>query len=92
MTGRARVALLPELLTSASRAPPVLTETHCRMTGSIVLMISYGYEPQEDDDPLIRMADEATEQAAEVAQPGAFIVDVFPFRKCLASGQTRSSG
>ena len=55
-------------------------------------MISYGYEPQEDDDPLIRMADEATEQAAEVAQPGAFIVDVFPFRKCLASGQTRSSG
>ncbi|RDX49051.1 cytochrome P450 [Lentinus brumalis] len=50
-----------------------------KMTGAIVLMISYGYQPQEENDPLIRMADEATEQAAEVAQPGAFLVDVFPF-------------
>ncbi|TBU24874.1 cytochrome P450 [Dichomitus squalens] len=56
-----------------------------KMTGSIVLMISYGYEPQENDDPLIRMADEATEQAAEVAQPGAFFVDVFPFLKYVPS-------
>lgn len=52
------------------------------MTGAIVLMISYGYQSQEQNDPLIKMAEEATEQAAEVAQPGAFLVDVFPFRKC----------
>ncbi|PIL26201.1 cytochrome P450 [Ganoderma sinense ZZ0214-1] len=52
-----------------------------KMTGAIVLMISYGYQAQEHDDPLIRMADEATEQAAEVAKPGAFLVDVFPFLK-----------
>ena len=51
------------------------------MTGAIVLMISYGYQPREEGDPMIRMAEEATEQAAEVAQPGAFLVDVFPFRK-----------
>ncbi|KAI1795415.1 cytochrome P450 [Ganoderma leucocontextum] len=52
-----------------------------KMTGAIVLMISYGYQAQENDDPLIRIAEEATEQAAEVAQPGAFLVDVFPFLK-----------
>ena len=51
------------------------------MTGAIVLMISYGYQTQENDDPLIKIADDATEQAAEVAQPGAFLVDVLPFRK-----------
>lgn len=64
----------------------LLTQIPNRMTGAIVLMISYGYQAQENDDPLIRIADEATEQAAEVAQPGAFLVDVFPFRKCLVSG------
>ena len=51
------------------------------MTGAIVLMISYGYQTQENDDPLIKIADDATEQAAEVAQHGAFLVDVLPFRK-----------
>ncbi len=64
----------------------LLTQALDRMTGAIVLMISYGYQAQENDDPLIRIADEATEQAAEVAQPGAFLVDGFPFRKCLVSG------
>ena len=56
------------------------------MTGATVLMISYGYQAQEHDDPLIKIAEEATEQAAEVAQPGAFFVDVFPFRKCRVAG------
>ncbi|KAI0705985.1 cytochrome P450 [Cerioporus squamosus] len=56
-----------------------------KMTGAIVLMISYGYQPQEKNDPLIRMAEEATEQAAEVAQPGAFLVDVFPFLRYVPS-------
>ena len=50
------------------------------MTGAIVLNISYGYEANEDGDPLIYVAEEATEQAAEVARPGGFLVDVFPLR------------
>ena len=51
------------------------------MTGAIVLHISYGYAAQEEGDPLIKVAEEATEQAAEVARPGAYFVDVFPFRE-----------
>lgn len=53
----------------------------CRMTGAIVLEISYGYRTREEEDPLIRMAEEATDQASEVAKPGAYFVDVFPIRK-----------
>ena len=45
-----------------------------------MLNISYGYEANEDGDPLIYVAEEATEQAAEVARPGGFLVDVFPLR------------
>ncbi|KAI0640932.1 cytochrome P450 [Trametes meyenii] len=55
------------------------------ITGAIVLMISYGYLPRERDDPLIRMVEEATKQAAEVVQPGAFLVDVFPWLRYVPS-------
>lgn len=54
-----------------------------RMAGSIVLNISYGYNAKEEGDPLLEIAEEATSQAAEVARPGAYFVDVFPFRKYL---------
>lgn len=64
----------------------IFTQALHRMTGATVLMISYGYQAQEHDDPLIKIAEEATEQAAEVAQPCAFFVDVFPFRKCRVAG------
>ncbi|KAI0669064.1 cytochrome P450 [Trametes maxima] len=56
-----------------------------RITGAIVLMISYGYQPQERDDPLIRTVEAATKQAAEVVQPGAFLVDVFPWLRYVPS-------
>ena len=61
------------------------------MTGAIVLMISYGYQIQEHDDPMIKIAELVTQQAAEVAQPGTFLVDVFPFRKCLLLSPMLSS-
>ncbi|KAI0351255.1 cytochrome P450 [Trametes cingulata] len=56
-----------------------------KMTGAVVLMISYGYQPKEHDDPLIKMVEDATDQAAEVVQPGAFLVDVFPFLRYVPS-------
>ncbi|KAI0363948.1 cytochrome P450 [Pilatotrama ljubarskyi] len=55
------------------------------MTGAVVLMISYGYQPKEHADPLIKMVEDATDQAAEVVQPGAFLVDVFPFLRYVPS-------
>ena len=48
-----------------------------------MLNISYGYNAKEEGDPLLEIAEEATSQAAEVARPGAYFVDVFPFRKYL---------
>ncbi|KAL1938327.1 hypothetical protein VTO73DRAFT_11778 [Trametes versicolor] len=73
--------LLVRLLRDARDIPGHLRE----MTGSVVLMIAYGYKAQEHDDPLIKMVQGATDQAAEVVQPGAFLVDVFPFLRYVPS-------
>lgn len=48
------------------------------MAGSIILMLTHGYEVQEHDDPVIKIVDEATEQFSDATAPGAFLVDVFP--------------
>ncbi len=40
--------------------------------------MSYGYEVQEKDDPIVDLVDIATEQFSLFTSPGAFLVDVFP--------------
>lgn len=53
---------------------------HIRKTaGSIILMISHGYEVRDKDDPFVNLADHATEQFAVSTAPGGFMVDVIPF-------------
>jgi len=46
------------------------------------LKIAYGYtaEPARKD-PLIEMAGDAMEKFAQAAVPGAFLVDIMPFRR-----------
>ena len=50
--------------------------------GAIILNIAYGYtiEPRAND-PLVDLADEALIQFSLAANPGSWMVDVFPFRK-----------
>lgn len=71
-----RIAQLPPLSSTYISFAGTL-----RATGSIVLKISYGYTPLEENDPFLKMVDDATEQAAEVVRPGGYMVDVFPIRK-----------
>ncbi|KAI0776641.1 cytochrome P450 [Trametes elegans] len=71
--------LLPRLY----REPVAISDHLRKMTGAVVLMIAYGYKADEREDPLIKMVESATEQAAEVVQPGAYLVDVFPFLRYL---------
>jgi cytochrome P450 len=53
---------------------------HIRRTaGSIILMISHGYEVKEKDDPFVELAHRATDQFALSTSPGGFMVDVIPF-------------
>ncbi|KAI0632727.1 cytochrome P450 [Trametes polyzona] len=68
-----------QLLLRLFRDPTDIAGHLREMTGSVVLMIAYGYKTQGRDDPLIKMVESATAQASEVVQPGAFLVDIFPF-------------
>lgn len=51
-----------------------------RSTGSTILKIAYGYNVTSDDDPLVNIAEEAMQGFAKASEPGAFVVDRFPFR------------
>lgn len=40
--------------------------------------MAYGYQVADGDDPYVDLANEAMEQFAASAAPGAFLVDIFP--------------
>lgn len=46
--------------------------------GAIVLKISYGWSVVDDDDVLIKIMEEVPRISAQSAQPGRWLVDVFP--------------
>jgi len=50
-----------------------------KAVGVIILRISHGYRPTTEDDSLVRIADEATDQLNILLTPGQFAVDVLPF-------------
>ncbi|KIY66959.1 cytochrome P450 [Cylindrobasidium torrendii FP15055 ss-10] len=63
--------------------PELLAEHIRKSTGAIVLRISHGYEIEEENDPLIRLADEAMEHFSACSTAGAFLVDVIPALKYI---------
>jgi hypothetical protein len=52
-----------------------------RTAGAIILRITYGYELQGDDDPLVNLVDRAVSQFSLSTTPGTWLVDVLPFLK-----------
>ncbi|KAF9263088.1 cytochrome P450 [Marasmius fiardii PR-910] len=55
---------------------------HIRMAaGSIILDISYGYQTQENKDPLVDLAEHVMDGFANTLRPGAYLVDTLPFLK-----------
>lgn len=52
-----------------------------RSVGSTVIKATYGYSTQMYDDPLVKIAEKAMQGFSEASEPGAFMVDRFPFRK-----------
>jgi len=51
--------------------------------GVIILRISHGYRPKTENDELVRIADEATDQLNVLLSPGLFAVDFLPFLRHL---------
>ena len=53
------------------------------MTGTIILMISYGYPAKEHDDPLVCVVEAAVNAFAECLVPGTYLVDMIPICESL---------
>ena len=51
--------------------------------GVVILRISHGYKPTTEDDSLVRIADEATDQLNVLLTPGQFSVDTLPFLRYI---------
>jgi hypothetical protein len=64
------------------KGPEELAEAVRDSTGAVILKITHGYDVRERDDPLVALADRATEQFSMACLPGAFLVDVLPIRTC----------
>ena len=49
-----------------------------RAVGAVILIISHGYKVTSANDPLVRVADAATDQLGILLAPGNFLVDTIP--------------
>lgn len=56
-----------------------------RMAGAVILQITYGYKVQTDNDPMVRVVDNAMDQFSELVVPGAYLVDTLPILRFLPS-------
>lgn len=56
-----------------------------KTAGAVILMIAYGYKTNEDDDPLIKLVDVATDQFSKLTEAGGHIIDVFPLLRYIPS-------
>jgi hypothetical protein len=46
------------------------------------MRVVYGYQAKESNDPFIEIGEEALEGATVAGTPGAFLVDLIPWRMC----------
>jgi hypothetical protein len=47
----------------------------CSATGAFILRLTYGYAAKAEDDPLVRVVEDAMAGFAAASEPGAFWVD-----------------
>jgi hypothetical protein len=52
-----------------------------RLAGETILSVAYGIEIQQENDPYIKLAEEANHGAILAAIPGKFLVDAIPILK-----------
>jgi len=50
-------------------------------TGGVILKITYGYDVQDSNDPLVNIAEAAVGGFSQASVPGAWLVDIFPVRE-----------
>ncbi|KAK0465859.1 cytochrome P450 [Desarmillaria tabescens] len=67
-----------QFLKRISADPEELFRHIRKMNVANIMQISYGYEIQEENDPFVKLADQATHHFALSTTPGAFLVNVIP--------------
>lgn len=55
----------------------------CRYVSSIIVMATYGYEFESDDDPRRAMIERVVKMTVEAGATGTALVDFMPFCECL---------
>ncbi|KAF9225799.1 cytochrome P450 [Gyrodon lividus] len=55
------------------------------MAGAIILVISHGYEVQDEDDPYLATAEDALSYFSRTTSAEPFLVDILPFLRYLPS-------
>ena len=53
------------------------------LVGSTILSMTYSIDVQPNNDPYIKIAEEALAATSEILIPGAFLVDIIPILKYL---------
>ncbi|KAJ7157101.1 cytochrome P450 [Mycena filopes] len=72
-----------EFLRGITHSPDAWREHAQRFAGAIVLAITFGYKAKDEDDPLVKLGDDAMSQFSEATAPNAFAVDVFPILRFI---------
>ncbi|KAI0049998.1 cytochrome P450 [Auriscalpium vulgare] len=67
-----------EFLKRVLRKPQDLAENIRKTAGAIILQITYGYKPKEENDDFVDLVDVAIHQFSEITEPNAYLVDLFP--------------
>lgn len=52
--------------------------------GSIIVRITYGYEAQEQGDPIITLAESTVARFSDFSEPGAYLVDFIPICRSIS--------
>ncbi|KZT72683.1 cytochrome P450 [Daedalea quercina L-15889] len=60
------------------RDPDSLVAQVRKAAGAIILMLAYGYEVADGEDPYVAIVEKAMSEVSAAATPAAFLVDFFP--------------
>ncbi|TFK48765.1 cytochrome P450 [Heliocybe sulcata] len=58
--------------------PDSLFDAIRKDAGGVILRVTYSYEPKEDHDPLVELAEESMSHFAQITSPNTFLVDTLP--------------
>ncbi|KAI0299715.1 cytochrome P450 [Multifurca ochricompacta] len=72
-----------KFLKATLREPDNVQEHIRHYTGAVIARITYGYEAQDEGDPIIALAESILRSFSQFSEPGAYLVDFIPALKYI---------